>query len=157
MRCTVVQFLHDPHNLFQFLHQVVFVVQSASRIGNQDVSLTCLRRLQRIEQYGCRVGTGMLRNHRHIIALAPYLQLFNRRRTEGIAGGQHHALALILELLGQLTDGGGFTHTINTHHQDHVRLVAGIDFQRCLNSIERILQFRDQRFVQRIRVFQFFA
>ena len=58
----------------------------------------------------------MLSNHRDVVALAPDLQLLNRRRTEGIARRQHHRFALLLELTRQLADGGGFTHTVHTHH-----------------------------------------
>src|SRR5256885_1682157 len=49
---------------------------------------------------------GFLRDDRHRIAFAPGHQLFARRGTKGVAGGEQHALALALKMFREFADGG---------------------------------------------------
>jgi hypothetical protein len=52
-------------------------------------------------------------------------ELLDRRGAEGVAGGQHHAVALLLQALGQLADGGGLAGAVDADHQDHLRAPGG--------------------------------
>ncbi len=79
-----VQLFHYPDNLLQLFHQVRFILQTPGGIGNQYVNMARLRRLNGVENHRGGVGAGVLGDHRDIITLAPDLQLFHRRRTEGI-------------------------------------------------------------------------
>ena len=90
MRRIFVQLLHDANDFFQFFHQVRFILQTPCGIGYQHVHVTRLRRLDGVKDHGCGIRTGMLSNHRDVVALAPDLQLFYRRRTESIARRQHY-------------------------------------------------------------------
>ncbi len=67
----------------------------------------------------------MLGDHRDTVALAPGLQLFDRGGAEGVAGGQHDALALVLQPLGQLADGGGLAGAVDADHQNDLGPALG--------------------------------
>ena len=75
----------------------------------------------------------MLGDHRDAVALAPDLQLLRRCGAEGVTGGKHDLLAVELQFLGQLADGGGLADAVHADHQDHVGTLAGIDRQRLLD------------------------
>ena len=78
-----------------------------------------------VEDHGRGVRAGMLGHHGHLVALAPGLQLLHRRGAEGVAGREHHLLAVVLELFGQLADGGGLAGAVDAHHEDDPRLALG--------------------------------
>ena len=64
------------------------------------------------------------------------LELLHRRSAEGVAGGQHHAVALLLEALGQLTDGRGLARPVHAHHKNDLRSPGrGLDY-RCVAAGE---------------------
>ena len=65
----------------------------------------------------------MLGDHRHIIALAPGLQLLYRCRPKGVTGSQHDAVPLLLEAVRQLANGCGLSGAIHAHHQNHKRVM----------------------------------
>ncbi|SYK73428.1 Uncharacterised protein [Klebsiella pneumoniae] len=82
----------------------------------------------------------MLCHHRDIVALTPDLELFHRRRTEGISGSQHDRFTLSLILTRHFTDGGGFTDTVDADHQDHIRLFI-FNFQRLIDCCQDFAHF----------------
>ena len=94
----------------------------------------------------------MLGNHRHIIALAPGLQLLYRCRSKGVTGSQHDAVPLLLEAVRQLANGRGFSSTIHAHNQNHER-VMGLNAEGRLligqQLGERLLQGRHDRLLCR--------
>ena len=47
------------------------------------------------------------RDHRRADALAPNLELLDRRRAEGVPGGEQHAIILLLQPMGELANGRG--------------------------------------------------
>ena len=98
----------------------------------------------------------MLGNHRNVVPLAPHLQLLNRRRTEGIARRQHHRFALLLELTRQLADSRGFTHAVNTHHQNNKWRFA-FNIKRFINFCENFTHLVFQQAVQGLGIAQLFA
>ena len=95
--------------------------QTARRIGENDVDAARLRRLNRIENHGGGIAF-FLRNHRDIIALAPYHQLLARRSAKGIACRKQHRLALGLIPLRQFADGGGLAGAVDADEHDDFRL-----------------------------------
>ncbi|MNS37603.1 hypothetical protein D3C72_698250 [compost metagenome] len=157
VRCVGVELADHPANLFQLFHQVVFGVQAAGGVGDQYIDATGLGGLHSVEYHRGRVGASMLGDHRDLVALAPDLQLLYRRRTEGVAGGEHDFLAFQLQFLRQLADGGGLAGTVDADDQNHERLVLRGDFQWLLDGFEHGRQLGLQGFVQGIGVSQFLA
>ena len=156
MRRIDIEFFHDADNLLQLFHQVRFILQTTRGIGNQDVNIARLRRLDGVENDRCRIRAGVLGNHRNIVALPPNLELLNRRRAEGIPRRQHHRLALLLELTRQLADGGGFTDAVDADHQNHKRRFA-FYVQRLIHFRQNIAHLFFQQAVQRLSVAQLLA
>ncbi len=64
-------------------------MQPAGGVGDEHLRPAGLGGLQRIEGDRGRIGVLALRDHGDAIALAPGLQLRDRRGAEGIAGGEH--------------------------------------------------------------------
>ena len=135
----------------QLIHQVLFVLQPPGCVGNQDIHVSCPCRRQSVIHHGCAVSTGVLGNHRNLIALTPDLQLLHGGRPKGIPRCQHDRLPFRLELLRQLADGGGLAHTIDTHHQNHER-AAGPGVQWHLNRLENPGQGGAQMTVNGVRI-----
>ncbi len=98
----------------------------------------------------------MLRNHRNVVALAPHLQLFNRRRAEGITRRQHYRFTLLLELTRQFADSGGFPDTVNANHQNNKWCFA-FNIKRFVNFCENFTHLVFQQAIQRFGVAQLFA
>ena len=63
-------------------------------------------------------------------ALAPDLQLLDRRGAEGVAGGEQHAIILLLEPVAELADGGGLARAVDADDQDDVRAREAPDVER---------------------------
>ena len=84
-------------------------------------------------------------------ALAPDLELLDRRGAEGVAGRQHQGVPFRLELLRELADGGGLAGAVDADHQDHERLLRGIDAKGDRHGRERALDLRRQDLADRVR------
>ena len=112
-----------------------------------------LRRLNGVENHRGGVGAGVLGDHRDIITLAPDLQLFHRRRTEGIPRRQHHRLTLLFKLTRQLADGSGFPHPVHADHQNNKWRFA-FNVQRLVYFGENLAHLFFQQAVQRFRIAQ---
>jgi hypothetical protein len=87
-----------------------------------------------IEDDGRRIAL-VLRDHRHVVALPPSFQLLAGGSAEGVAGGEQHALAVALEILGQLADRGRLAGAIDAGDHDHERFVA-TDIERLLERLQ---------------------
>ena len=149
------QLFHYPGDLGQLFHQVAAGVQAAGGVRDQHVGAPGLGRLNRVVDHAGGIRTGELGDHRNAVALAPHLQLLHGGGPEGVAGGQHHVLAFGLEAAGQLADGGGLADPVHAHHQNHIGLFGGVDFQRPVHRHQQVAQLFLQRFVERVRVHQF--
>ena len=66
----------------------------------------------------------MLTDDGYIDALSPDIELLDSRGTEGIPCAEHHRVALLLELIGELTDGRGLPHAIDPDDHDDIRLLT---------------------------------
>ena len=75
-----------------------------------------------VEHHRRRVGSLMLPDDIHPGPSGPDLQLIRCRRTEGIRRAQQHLFPVVLHLMGQLADGGGFAHTVDADHQNDAGL-----------------------------------
>ena len=153
MRRVDVQLFHHPDDLLQLFHQVRFILQTPGGIGNQHINMARLRRLNGVENHRSGIGAGVLGDHRDIVTLPPDLQLFYRRRTEGIPRRQHHRFALLLKLTRQLADGGGFPHPVHADHQNNKWRFA-FNVQRRIHFGENLTHLFFQQAVQRLRIAQ---
>ena len=54
-----------------------------------------------------------LGDDRDVVAFPPHLQLLYRGGAKGVTSGEHDRLALVLQALGQLADGGGLAGTVD--------------------------------------------
>lgn len=122
-------FLHHVLYLGQLVHQSHLVVQTSGRVYDDDISLVGYRRTQRIKSDRSRVGPHLLFDDRHSYPFTPYHQLFHGSGTEGVGGTQHHRFPGLLELVGQFTDGGSFSHSVHTHHHDDIRFLGDGSFK----------------------------
>ncbi len=75
------------------IRSVLFCSRPAVSISSRSAP-SALRRHQRLEGEARGVGAGLARDHWDAGALAPDLQLLDRGGAEGVAGRQHHLLAL---------------------------------------------------------------
>jgi hypothetical protein len=101
VRALGLGLLDHPAHLGDFFHQVQLGRQAAGGVGQHDVDAARLGGGNGIEDHGRRVA-GFLRDDRHVVALAPGLQLLAGSGAEGVAGGQQHALALAWKYLASL-------------------------------------------------------
>ena len=100
-------------------------MQTTGGINQYHIGIIGLGRTECIEGHTGGIGTHLLLDNRNTYALSPNAQLFNGSGAEGISGTQIDLLTGLLELIGQLTDGGGLTHSIHTYYQNDVGLVVG--------------------------------
>ena len=75
--------MHAFH-LLQLVHQVAGVCRRPA-VSATSTSKPGPGRLQSVDDDGGGIGAGRLCNHRHVVALAPDLQLLDGRGTKGIA------------------------------------------------------------------------
>ena len=125
-------------------------MQPPGSIDNQHIHILGKRRLDAVIYHGSRVGTLMLADNGRAAALCPDFQLVGSGSAEGIGCHQHHLLAGIHLLLGNLADGGGLSHTIDTNHQNHTG--QGFQFQLRVTHIEHIHQNAAQLLSRFIRL-----
>ena len=140
VRRRLVLLADHPDHLGQLFHQLGPILQPACRVDQQHVGAGGFRLVDGVEGEGGRVGSLRFGNDRGAGALAPDLELLDGGGPEGVAGGHHHREAALLELLGQLADGGGLAAAIDPDHQHDMRFPAGGDIQRPCRRAE---DFRD--------------
>ena len=126
MRCVRDDLLHDGLDFGQFTHEVDFVVQTASRVDDDNVGILRHSGFHRVESHRSGVGTLTLLNNGHTYPLSPNLQLRNSSRTESVGSTKHDLLARLLKVVGQLADGGSLAHAVHANDHNHIRfLVSG--------------------------------
>ena len=99
-------------------------MKAAGSIDNHYIHIIGLGRLERIESHSGRVGAQFLLHYRHSGTFTPHIELLHGGGTEGIGGAKHHLIAGSLELRSEFADGGGFAHTVHTHHHNHVGMMT---------------------------------
>ena len=141
MRRRRLDFPDDANDLFQLVHQFGLVLQTAGGVDQQHVELLLFCRTQCVEgkARGIRaLGSG---DNRRFGAFAPNFQLLDRGRPKGVARGQHHLAALGGEFSCKLADGGGFSGTIDTDHENDERLLCVVYLERPRHRNKHLLDF----------------
>ena len=109
----------------QLLHQVDLGVQSARRIHDEQLDAAGAGRAHRVKHHGPGIRTRVLGHDRHADAVAPHLELIDRRRAERVPGSQHDAVALLFPVVSQLGDAGGLADAVDADDQQHGELSIG--------------------------------
>ena len=113
-----------PITRFTFLSSSIRLalrVQTSGGIGDQDVDAARLRRLHRVEDDRRRIGAGRLGDHRHVVALAPDLQLLDRGGAERVAGGEQHLQPSSPAAARELADRRRLAGAVDADDEDHER------------------------------------
>ena len=84
----------------------------------------------------CRISTGLLRNDRNVIALAPDLQLLDSCCAKRITRREHDRKALVFKTTRQFANGCGLARAIHTNHQNDERSMLLVDFQWHRDGLE---------------------
>ena len=100
-------------------------MQTSGGVDDDHVGVVGFRAAEGVESYRCRVAAHLLFHDVDADPLAPDAELFDGCCTEGVGGSEIHFLASVLKLVGEFADGGGLSHTIDTHYEDDVRLMVG--------------------------------
>ena len=118
-------------------------MQTAGRIGDEDILAAGLRRLQGVVQD--RRGIGPVRLHDQVgpAAAAPDFQLFDCGGTKGVRRRDDGALAGPAVAVGQLADGRRLADAVDAHHQDHMRFLD--PFFPPTRSLEQLEQLVGQK------------
>ncbi|MET3144314.1 UNVERIFIED_ORG: hypothetical protein ABIB63_000112 [Xanthomonas axonopodis] len=142
-------------DLAELVHQPGLGMQAAGGVGDQHIGAARLGGLQRVERHRSGIGVLSLRDHGHAIAIAPGLQLRHRGSTEGVAGCQHQAAAVVLEALGELADGGGLADAVDANGKHHERFERAVDHQRLGDRLQQRDEVGAQGLEQRLGIDEF--
>src|SRR5690606_37810988 len=106
------------HDFAEFVHQVGFVVQAACGVNDQHVIAFAFGVFISLESDGGGIGIDILGDHGDVQTLPPDFDLFDGGGAECVSGGQNDSVALMLDLITQLADRGGFADTVYACHQN---------------------------------------
>src|SRR5690606_6051331 len=107
VRRRLVLLPEDADDLLQLGHQLGAVLEAPGGVDDQHLNAGGLRLPERVEGEAGGVGPDVAGDDLRAGALAPDLQLIDRRGAKGVAGGEEDAPSLGAELRGELADGGG--------------------------------------------------
>ncbi len=102
----------------QLLHQIIFGVQPAGGVDDQDVGLTGLAGADGVVDYRSWVGPRLVMDNVHPYPFAPDFELVYSRGPESVRRPKDDLFALSLVITGQFSDGGGLTRTVNPDYQN---------------------------------------
>ncbi len=118
MRRRSIDLLHHADDFFELAHQRRLVLQPAGGVDHQHVDSLGARGLQRLVGEPRGIRAGLAGDDAGARALAPDFELIDRGGPEGVARGEHHALALAKKFSRELADRGGLAGTVDADHQD---------------------------------------
>ena len=105
------------------------------------------RRGDRIESETGGVGPGLARHEHSAGAVGPDFELLDGRGAERVAGGKHHAAALIAQSRRKLADRCRLARTVDASDQDDERPFRRIDGKRLGDVGERFLDLAGNHFL----------
>src|SRR5579884_2326099 len=116
--------LADAANLLQLLHQVAAGMKATGGIGDDVVGLTRARGLDSVVDDGGRIPAFAVLDDLSPGPLRPDVDLIDRRGAKGISRGKDHAIAVLLQTIGQLAKGSGLPYPVDSDHKVEGRLVG---------------------------------
>src|SRR3546814_2314791 len=113
-------------------HQDFLVLQPARRIDDKDVDTFRGRLRHAVEDDGGRIAALGAGDDRHADAVGPDLELADGGGTEGVAGGEQHAVILLQTQVGELGDSGGLAGAVDAAEQaQHTARASDAIQRRC--------------------------
>ena len=88
-------------------------------VAQHHVHVPGLGCLEGVKEHGAGVCSLVLADQLAPGPLCPDLQLIGSSSPDGVRRAQQHTLALTFELVGQLSDGGGFAHAVDADEKYH--------------------------------------
>ena len=110
----------DPAHLAQLLHQVRLGVQSAGRVGEDEIEVTRRGPLDGVEHDGAGVAALATPDELDAGPLGPRRQLLGGRGAERVAGGEQHAATGGDLLVGDLADARRLADAVDADEQPDV-------------------------------------
>ena len=138
----------NPVHLFQFFHQVLFIVKPACGIAEQNVCPPCLRRAYRVKNHTggiCSLCAGDDINSRPV---RPFRKLLAGRRPVGIRRRNQHFFSLSFQNTCQLSHRSGLANAVDANYQNYrlllLKPVSGLVHPHLLLDAfnEKALAFR---------------
>ena len=157
VRRALVDPAHHALHLLQFVHQVRLRVQATCGVGEQDVDAPRAGCLQRVEHDRSGICAGGLRDHGHVVAIAPDLQLLDGGGAERVARGEHDFEALLLQLPRELADGRGLAGAVDADDENRERRSGAVDLQWLLRRPQDVQQRAAQRCEQCFEIVELLA
>jgi hypothetical protein len=113
-------------DLFEFLHEVVFVVEAAGGVADEELGTEAFGFFVAVEADSGGVAVLRAFDDGDLEAFGPDLELFDGRGAEGVGGGEDDAVALVVEEVGELGGGGGFACAIDADHEEDFGASVGV-------------------------------
>ena len=99
-------------------------MQATGGVDDDDVGLLGNGALHGVIGHSGGVGAHLVLDHGNAHAVAPDLQLLVGSGTVGVGSAQHHLVAGLFELVGQLADGRRLANAVHAHDHDDIGLHA---------------------------------
>jgi hypothetical protein len=113
-------------DLFEFLHEVVFVVEAAGGVADEELSTEAFGFFVAVEADGGGVAVLRAFDEGDLEALGPDLELLNGSGAEGVGGGEDDAVALVVKEVGEFGGGSGFAGAVDSDHEKDFRASVGV-------------------------------
>lgn len=120
----------DTVDLFEFLHEVVFVVEAAGGVADEELGTETFGFFVAVEADSRGVAVLRAFDEGDLEALRPDLELFNGSGAKGVGGGEDDAMTLVMEEVGELGSGSGFARAIDADHEQDFGTSIGVREER---------------------------
>ena len=137
MRRAVDRLADHTDDLGKLVHQLAPVLQPAGGIDDQHIGALRTRLFHGLIGQRGRIAALVAGHDLGAGALAPDEELFDGRGTGRVTGDQHHALALLAPLLGQLACRRGLSGPVDADKRH-----AGVWPDRCPAALRPGPEFR---------------
>ena len=117
---------HHVDHLRQLAHEVCRGVQATGGVDEHQVGIFGLGALDGVVAHACRIGAALARDHLHVGALRPHLELLDGGGAERVGAAQDDLAASVVRFLGKLAHRGGLARAVDADEQ-HARRVAAED------------------------------
>ena len=125
--------------LAQLLHEVALRVQPAGRVGQDQVVAAGGGPLHGVEHNGGGIAALAAAHDVGPRTVGPRAELLGGRGPEGVGRGHDDRAPAVELLAGDLADGRGLAHAVDTHEEPHVG-PAGLEAHRAVALGQKALQ-----------------
>ena len=97
---------------------MLFIVKSACRVADDNISVSCLCGRYCVKNYCRRVAALVLLDNLAVTSLCPDFELFNSGGSEGVACRKNNLFALLCKIICKLAYGSGLAHAVYTDNEN---------------------------------------